>query len=365
VITGRVLAWFKLLRIIARVDLDEQVRFLKAENEILRSRIKGNRVILKPTERAKLLSIGEMLGHKVEHLISIVTFKTYQRWVCELLGSKVTNHVGRPREITDELRKLVIRLAKQNMQWGYRRIVGELLKLKISISKSTVMRILNDADIYPDPDKDKPGNRSDTAWRAFVRLHINTIVACDFFCKNIWTVTGTQCAYCLMFIHLGSRRIWTSPATYHPNAQWINQKTRHATMWMEEHHIKAEYLIRDRDSKYTNMFDCIFESQGTAIKQAPVRAPDANAFAESCIGSIKRECLNYFLCFSLRHLDYILHFYTNFYNRCRPHQSRSNLTLPNAMSGLPPPSDKPTHIGKITSHRELSGLLKHYDRTAA
>ena len=103
---------------------DAQVRFLKEENQILRSRIPSQRLILDPEERARLLALGAELKHQVRGVVSIVQFRTYQRWVKEHELGKKTGRVGRPRKISDEVRQAIIRMAKENPAWGYLRIVG-------------------------------------------------------------------------------------------------------------------------------------------------------------------------------------------------------------------------------------------------
>ncbi len=136
-------------------------------------------------------------------------------------------------------------------------------------------------------------------------------------------------------------------------------------MWLEDHNVELSYLIRDRDTKFSTGFDAIIESVGAKIVKTPVRAPNANAFSESWVGHLKRECLNWFLCFSLKHLDFIVQTYARFYNEHRPHQSKGNLPL--TFTGVPvtPPRSSDEPVGRIRCHQELGGLLKHYTREAA
>lgn len=63
-----------------------------------------------------------------------------------------------------------------------------------------------------------------------MKLHVNTLVACDFFCKTIWTPFGKQQAYLMMFLHVAIRKVWVSPATYNPDEQWVNQQGRNVLM---------------------------------------------------------------------------------------------------------------------------------------
>ena len=98
---------------------DARVRFLKAQVEILRRKLGGNRVIPSPEDRARLLAIGLELDHDV---IGIVTPRTNCRWIMELREGRRPKRVGRPK-IVRNMRDVVIRLAKENAGWGYRRIV--------------------------------------------------------------------------------------------------------------------------------------------------------------------------------------------------------------------------------------------------
>jgi len=107
------------------------------------------------------------------------------------------------------------------------------------------------------------------------------------------TPLGTRLAYCLVFIHVGTRKVFLSPPTYEPNDRWVQQQGRNLLMWLDENKLKAEFLVRDRDSKFSFAFDRLLFGAGVRRVRIPLLAPDANAFAESWIGSFKRECLNH------------------------------------------------------------------------
>jgi len=344
---------------------DAQMRFQMEEIRILRARVPGKRVIPTPNERARLLAIGAEFNHQVQHLVSIVGFKTYRRWLRESREGRAVGRVGRPRTISAGIRGLIVRLAQQNAQWGCRRIAGELLKLRILVSPSSVIRILRAHGIQPEPDGDKAGNRRNSTWQNFIAVHLNTMVACDFFCKEIRSIWGRRTAYCLVFLHLNSRKVWTSPATHHPDDAWVKQQARNVLMWLDDHDVELTHLIRDRDGKFSEGFDAMIESASATVVKTPARAPNANAFSESWIGHLKRECLDWLLCFSLKHMDYIVQSYTRFYNEHRPHQSKGNrtLTFTGIPVSLPDLSGEP--LGRITCRQELGGLLKHYTREAA
>lgn len=217
---------------------DARIRFLKAQVEILRQKLGGNRVIPRPDDRARLLAIGQGLNHNVADVIGIVTPQTYCRWVEELRTGRKPKRVGRPR-IVRNLRELVIRLAKENASWGYRRIIGELRKLRLRIGRSSVRRILKDEGLTPSPSR--RGRAEETVWRQFIRLHVNSLVGCDFFTKNVITPLGVRVAYCLAFIHVGTRKVFLSPPTYHPHEQWGQQQGRNLLMWLEDQQLGARF----------------------------------------------------------------------------------------------------------------------------
>ncbi len=341
---------------------DARIRFLQAQVELLRQRVLGNRVILTPEERSRLLKLGASLEHRVDDLIGIVSVKTYKRWLREQREGKAPGRVGRPRQMTASLRELILRLARENVGWGVRRIVGELRKLVLTPSRSSVRRVLVDEGLLPDPDRRAPKGVT-TPWRTFVNMHVNTMVACDFFCKNVWTPLGKRLAYGLMFIHLGSRKVFVSSSTYHPTEEWVKQQARNVGMWLDEEGLGMRFIVHDRDTKFTESFDHVFKAADIQIVKTPYQSPIANAFAESWIGSLKRECLNHFYCFSLGHMDHIVQTYAMFYNHRRPHQPLGNVPL--GQAGQPPSPPVAGEIGVVRRQQLLGGLLNHYERKAA
>ena len=343
---------------------DAQLRFLREENRILRSRLSQERLILSPEERSRLLAIGIELKHQVKGLISVVQFRTYQRWVKEEHDGRRVGRVGRPRTISKQARQLIVRMAKENPGWGYLRIVGELIKLRCKVGKTSVRRILQEEGMYPKR-PDRSGRPDYQPWDAFIKMHLNTLVACDFFCKNVCTPLGKRQAFALAFIHAGSRKVWVSSVTYHPNEAWLLQQARNVLMWLEDQGLQASYLIHDRDTKFTAAFDRFINLAEVKIVKSPVMAPNANAFAESWVASLKRECLNYFACFSLKHIDHVVQAFVHYYNELRPHQGMANraLNCPSieqleVVGQLEP-------LSQVGCQSELGGLLKHYYRCAA
>lgn len=131
---------------------------------------------------------------------------------------------------------------------------------------------------------------------------------------------------------LGSRR----SSSEHPNALWVEQQARNFCMHLQDHGEEARYTIHDRDCKLTAKFDRSLEAEGSRPIRLRVRVPNLNAYAEAWLGSLKRECLNHFLVFGKRHLDYLIREYLAHYHRERRHQSLGNCTT---VPSQPPPRE--------------------------
>jgi hypothetical protein len=134
-------------------------------------------------------------------------------------GGRPFKAVGRPR-LTRGPRDVVVRIGSENLLWGYRRIVGELKKLGLHAGANSVRRILDDAGIHPSPERRR--KQPALPWATFVRVHMESMVACDFFTKTVFTLRGPRKAYELIFIHLGSQRVFCSAPTYSPDAAWVS-----------------------------------------------------------------------------------------------------------------------------------------------
>ena len=215
--------------------------------------------------------------------------------------------LGRPR-IPAELRELISEMARSNPTWGEERIAAELLlKLGVRLSPRTVRR-------YLPTDRGSGDGRRSQHWSTFVRNHARAILACDFFV----TVTATfRLLYVFVIMEVGSRRIAHSNVTAHPTAAWTLQQFREVIG--DER--AQQFLIHDRDAIYSRDFDAALRAMGLAILKTPYQAPQANAFCERLIGTIRRECLDFLIPLSERHLRSILKEWVRHYNRGRPHSS--------------------------------------------
>lgn len=350
---------FALLASVTRQELARQVAYLKAENRILRARL-PKRIVATEQDRRMLIRAGRTLGSKLRDLMSIVTYDTFRRWVREADRTQKSRKrpksrlIGRPRTEA-ELRELVIRI-RQETGFGYRRLLGELRKLGIMLSRQTIARILGDAGIPPVPDDD-----IDT-WDNFLKRHAATLFECDFCTKRMWTLRGPIDLYLLVFLHLGTRRMWITPCTPHPDAAWVAQQARNFQMAADDLGLPAKYLVHDNDTKFTRQFDGLFESAGAQIVKTAIQAPNQQAHIERAIQTLKFECLDGFVIVAQRHLNHICQQFQLWYNGERCHVARDS---------LPPGWDKPPEpaatvdLKNIVCTTRLGGFLKSYARRAA
>ena len=252
-----------------------------------------------------------------------------------------------------------MRLASENPQWGYRRIQGELIKLGIRLAASTISRIMKDHGLRPAP------RRSGPTWRAFLRAQAAHVIATDFFSVDTLRL---QRLYVLFFIELGRRRVWNTGVTAYPHAGWVTQQARNITGDIVDEGITASFLVRNRDTKYVASFDEVFRSEGAQILETPFRTPNANAYAERFVRTIRSECLDHLLIVNARHLERILRSYARHYNGHRPHQGISQeIPAPKSPSSLTTAGSAKalqSHSRHVRRRDRLGGLIHEYEVAA-
>src|SRR3989440_10221366 len=307
------------------------------------------RPLLRPADRALLVALARLLPPRRRHGL-VVTPQTLLRWHRELVRRKWTQPrraAGGPP--TDgRVRLLVLRLARENPRWGYPRIAGELRKLGLRISPSTIRRILLTTGSGPAP------RRSGPSWQQFLRQQAASMLACDFF--TVETISLRR-FHVLFFIELESRHVHLAGCTTNPTGTWVTQQARNLSFTGVFERVR--FLIHDRDSKFTASFDELFHSEGIQVVPTPVRAPKANAYAERFVRTIRAECLDWLLILGRRHLEHVLHTYTSHYNRERPHRALA-LQPPESATAIDRPS-----VGTVDRHDLLGGLIHEYHRAAA
>ena len=225
----------------------------------------------------------------------------------------------------------------------------------------TIKRILQREGRIDPPKPDKgPWKKPVISWRQYIAMHAETMLACDFFRKRIWTWRGPREAFILAVLHIGSRRVHYSNATFNPDTAWMAQQARNIAMWAEDNGIQPDRMILDNDQVYQQTgFDDKLKSIGIEPVHTPLYSPQANSFCESHIGKLKQECLNFFMCFSLSQLDYIVEKWREHFVKHRPHQGKDIGNKPLDKSF------KPSETGQVKCASSLGGLLQSYYRDAA
>lgn len=347
-------------------ELARQVKYLKVENEILRSKL-PKRIMVTPKEKNRLVRFALKLGGKVlRQLTTIVAPDTLLGWIRadKKSGKKTPVKRGR-RRTPEQIRQLVLKLAKEN-HWGYTRILGELKKLGVhSLSRNTVKRILKDAGYDPGP------KRGEGTWDEFIKQHAASLWQCDFFSKRILTLRGIREVFVLAFLNVKTRQVILSPATLRPNEEWVVAQAESFVKKARGSGLPIMYVQRDLDTKFTRSFDAKLNSHRVTIKPGAFRSPNTNAFVERFIQSIEQECLDQFVIFGEQHMDHVCAEYAAHYHKERPHQSLNNepITTPRKR-GRPKTKrrkveDEIVPLNEVRCKQRLGGLLKSYNRKAA
>lgn len=249
-------------------ELARMLQFLKVENEILRSKL-PKRVPLEDKDKRRLLKFGKPLGKAIKDLITIVSPKTFLRWVNKekpKANKVATRKPGRPKTNVN-LRELILCIALET-GFGFTRILGELNKLGLGkVCRTTVFNILHENGFETGPD------RSERSWDDFIKRHATTLWACDFFSKKVWTMKGRIDLFVFFFIHIESRRVLVAGITAHPDRTWMVQQARNLTMFFADQRVKPGFLIRDYDSKFVPEFDEILEAEGIEVIKVGPKAP--------------------------------------------------------------------------------------------
>jgi putative transposase len=225
----------------------------------------------------------------------------------------------------------VLQLARENPTAGYRRVQGELAGLGHALAASTVWKILKSADVDPHP-TELGRRRNSSSPPKPTRSSPST------------SPTSTlRRLYVLIVIEHATRRVHVAGITGHPTGDWVTQQARNHLLALGDPADHFRFLIRDRDTKFTQAFDAAVQAADTRIIRTPPQAPRANAIAERRIATLRRECLNNILTTGPRHLDQVLAEYTAHYNTHRPHRSLDQR----------PPSGRPEQAPEGTNIRYL------------
>jgi transposase InsO family protein len=222
-------------------------------------------------------------------------FRLFWRWKSRSRG-------GRPK-LPRDIRKLILEMSLANPLWGAPRIHGELLKLGINVGQTSVAK-------YMARHRRPPSQ----GWKTFLRNHAEGIAALDLF---VVPTISFRLLYGILILSHSRRQILWLGVTAHPTAEWVARQLTEACGWDRV----PEYLVRDRDSVYGEIFTRRLRAMGIRDRPIAPRSPWQNGHVERLIGSLRRECLDYVVVFGERHLRQVLLMYLDYYNRRRTHLS--------------------------------------------
>ncbi len=301
---------FALVWLLGRPRRSKEMEILVLRHELAILRRQAARPKLTRADRALLASLSRSLSRPAWAVFPVKP-ETLLRWHRQLIARRWTySHrpPGRP-PLERELRELIVRLADENPHWGYKRIVGELKGLGVAVSATSVRKVLHEAGLPPAPE------RTHFSWGAFLRAQAASMLACDFLTVD---TAFLQRIYVLFFISLATRRIEYVACTSNPDGGWVAQQARNLIMQFGDEQ-SFRFLVHDRDTKFGHAFDEVFRTEGIRVIRTPVRAPNANAYAERWVRTLRADCLDRILILGRRHLENVLRVYRCHYRgRDRP-----------------------------------------------
>jgi hypothetical protein len=268
-----------------------------------------------------------------------------RRWAARSLRGRT----GRPATRRN-IKALVRRLARENPDWGYRRIHGEMAGLGVKVAASTVWEILRATGLQP------ARRLTGSTWSQFLRSQADAILSCDFFTADL--LDGTQ-AYVLAVIEDATRRIRILGVTVHPTGEWTTQQARNLCMDIGDHACRVKFMIRDRGSNFTTAFDAVLADAGIRTVLCNIQTPRMNAIAERWIGGCRRELLDRTLIWNQAHLRRVLRQYETHHNQHRPHRA---LHAAAPLKPLPQPVDLDQY--RIRKQARVGGLINEYHLVA-
>jgi putative transposase len=284
----------------------------------------------------------------------LVTPDTIVRWHRDIVRRRwaarsAHGRTGRPAT-RRSIKALIRRMARENPEWGYRRIHGELAGLGVNIAASTVWEILKASGINPGR------RRTGLAWPQFLRSQAEAILACDFFTADL--PGGTQ-ASVLAVIEHATRRIRILGVTLHPTGQWTAQQARNLLMDLGGQTDRVKFMIHDRGPDFTAAFDAVLADAGTRTVLCNIATPRMNAITERWIGGCRRELLDRTLIWNQAHLRRILHYCETHHNQHRPHRS-----LHGAAPLKPLPESVHLDDYRVRKQARVGGLINEYHLVA-
>jgi putative transposase len=350
---------FMLISVAGWMNQQQQqaIDYLREENRVLREQLGGRRLRLNDDQRRRLAARAKQLGRRVlAEIATIVTPETLLAWHRKLIAEKYDGTEkrgpGRPRT-AGEIETLVVRMALENRDWGYRRILGALSNLGHKVARGTVANILKQHGIEPSPERIRK-----TTWKEFLTQQWELIVAADFFTVEVWTRRGLQRFLVLFFIDLSTRRVEIAGVSSTANGLWMTQIARNLTDNVDGLLTGKRYLIHDRDPLFTAEFLHMIADSGVKSVKMPPRSPNLNAHAERFVRTIKESCLERMILFGENSLRKAIAEFLTHYHFERNHQGLGNRLI------VPLPTELDM-TGTLQRRQRLGGMLNYYYRRAA
>jgi transposase InsO family protein len=335
---------------------DAVIEYLREENRVLKQQLGRRRLRLTDDQRRRLAVRGKAIGRRaLAEVASLVTADTILRWHRQLIAEKWTHKrrsPGRPR-IMEVIAELTVRMARENPRWGYTRIQGALYNVGHRVGRTTVADILKRNGIDPAPERGKR-----TTWSQFLKAHWSVLAAADFFTVEVWGPRGLVTFYVFFVIELATRRIEIAGITPSPHEAWMMQIGRNLTDPIDGFLAEKEFLILDRDTKFSSAFRGLLRDADIDVVRLPPRSPNLNAYAERFVRSIKDECMSRMIFFGERSLRKVTREYAAHYHMERNHQGLDNQLIE--------PDDRLNRTsGAVDCLQRLGGMLRFYHRAAA
>jgi putative transposase len=344
----------QLLVLLARGDAAKDLEILVLRHQLAMLRRQAPRPRFEPADRAVLAAISRVLPRARWScfLVRPETLLRWHRWLAA--GAWTYPHRGTGRPPPDqELQEPILRLASENPRWGYQRLQGQLLRLGVRVPATAIRTTLRRHGAGPDAagQRPPPGGRSCASRRPA------SWPATCFAVDTAWL----RRRYVLFFMELDARRVHLAGVSANPNAAWVTQHARNLVLRLGDQGRRVRFPIRDRGTRFCRGFDDPFRAEGAHVLATPVQAPNANAYAERWVRTVRTQCLDWLLIVARGLLEQVLRVYVWHYNQHRPHR---------ALGLNPPgPSTGPTLTGEVRRARVrrrdlLGGALHEYQRTA-
>ena len=337
-----------LFRFFIKNDLERENMILRKENPILKRKQKKPKI--RSIDRCFFISIYRVYKELLDELVIVgpATILAWHRKLSKKKWDYSSRKHGRP-SISEETKKLIIEIKKNNPRWGCRKIKGELKKLGIMVSKDTILKVLRKNGFPPD----KKDYRSSLSWHDFIKSHYQRFWACDFFMIETLFL---QRIYVFFIIEFPSRKLIHFAVTRSPKEPWLKKVFHDAIEICDD---IPELVITDRDGIYGKWLKPFLrEWYDIKHKRIPPACPFFNPYAERMVKTYKDEIFNNVIVFNQKDAENILTEYSAYYDKKRPHYSLDFNSPYNKFENLS------FQRSKIRKKKVLNGLITSYSLAA-